>query len=85
MEEAAQNCLPCVHSRFACSSVIPERVLTIEQSFPSVLIVESIVVRQKTPLMLSIRHVALFARDGVSAFATLKSEQGSPRAGNPNS
>jgi hypothetical protein len=35
MEEAAQNCLPSIQastSRFACSSEIPERVLTIEQS-----------------------------------------------------
>jgi hypothetical protein len=34
MEEAAQNCLPSIQastSRFACSSEIPERVLTIER------------------------------------------------------
>src|SRR6185437_6306063 len=38
-----QNCLPCIQaptSRFACSSDMLARVLTIEQSCPSVLMVE---------------------------------------------
>ncbi len=42
-EGATQNCLPSIQaptSRFACSSEIPERVLTIEQSCPLVLIDE---------------------------------------------
>jgi hypothetical protein len=43
MEGTAQNRLPSIQastSLFACSSEIPERVLTIEQSCPLVLIDE---------------------------------------------